>query len=60
MIIPSRRKSKFKDTEMGLGGGGVEARDDTEEVARAGHAGLLRLHKDVMPYPEGNGEHTGF
>ena len=34
-------------------------KDDTGEEAAEGHAELLKLDKDVILHPEGNGDPTG-
>lgn len=54
---PKQMKEQVKDAEMGVRG--AEVKDDTGEEAAAGHAELLRLDKDAILHPEGNGGPTG-
>ena len=42
-----------------MGVRGAEVKDDTGEEAAEGHAELLKLDKDVILHPEGNGDPTG-
>lgn len=54
-LSQANERSKVKDAEMGE----EQVKDDTGEEAAAGHAELLRLDKDVILHPGGNGGPTG-